>query len=94
MSVLVTKTLKSMKSTLYEKTKGITRNVYYECFYVTIHAKHPLWRKETRFPETCLLSVSESARHKKRLKGWKAPCMGKQTVLPKTSLFSIFELLS
>ncbi len=28
-----------------------------------MHVKHPIWRKEKKIPETCVLSYYERARH-------------------------------
>ncbi len=61
LSVLGTKTLKYMESTLYRNTKQ--HNVSSECFglltYQTTkqHAKHPLWKNKITLTKMCIFSV-------------------------------------
>ncbi len=61
-----------------------------------MYAKHLIWGKKTKFPETCLLSVYKLAKHqnaKKKKKTWKTLVkknIGKQNNIKK-SVFTVFS---
>ncbi len=73
LSLFGIKTLKRIKNSLYGETT-FSKSVYFKCFFFHIikyqndkmHAKLLLiWENEATLKETCLLSVSQSLRHKK-----------------------------
>ncbi len=69
---LYTKTLRRMNSTLYGEAEQQYQKPVFLMFFTLLgtkkHAKHPIWDKKTRFPETCLLSVYERAMHQNAIK--------------------------
>ncbi len=55
-----------------------------------MHAKHPIWRKETTYPETCLLGVMHQNAKKKDME--RTLYVKTKHYQKKNCLLSVFEI--